>query len=344
MTRPRNIRSILGTEDGDKFLSHPASANDLYRSLVGHPMRDSIDTACGAEQRGEDPWDVFDPLPQIEQKGPLRVESERIYGRDAYDHHTAELFSSRDHTPGVGYPSCCRALARIAKICHDVNGYYRRIGVPPTATKQQIRRALATLYRRYHPDTGWSRDTDEFQYLREIAAVLLSEKRRARYDNLARGEKWLDSRVKAQLNMNDPIVTEHLRKCDEQQERMDGAGRFSRVRIDEEEVVKEGSLGDGGIFREDRQQAMARADVASGNDHYDWFSDGERYGDRARAQLWYLHLVKVAPIFRFTRPIRVWLTEVGDPEWSEIGGILRIPRAWPIGSAEAFSLFTCVVQ
>lgn len=338
MTRPRNIRSILGTDAGDKFLSHPASANDLYRSLVGHPMRDSIDIACGGERTPEKPWDVFDPMPEIESSMTY-VKSERV-GRQVVDDD--DFFDSRDFTPGVGYPSCCRALARIAKICFDVNGYYRRLGLQPSATKQQIRRALATLYRRYHPDTGWSRDTEEFQYLREIAAVLLNERRRERYDKLARGEKWLDSRVRSQLNMNDPIVVDHIQKCDEQQARMAAANKFSRVRIDEEEIVKEGHLGDGGIFRSDRQQAMKGADVDSGNDHYDWFSDGERYGDRARAQLWYHYIVKVAPIFRFTRPMRVWLTE-GEPEWSEIGGILRIPRSWPIGSAEAFALFTCVV-
>ena len=341
MTRPRNIHDILGTSDGDDFLRNPSSANDLYRSLVGTPMRDSLMTSIGEKPAlGTKPWDVFDPIPEPEISGPVYVTSERI-GAPAPRTRPA-YFSSRDECPGVGYPSCCRALARIPKPMRDPNGYYRYIGVVPSASKREIKKALRKMYRRYHPDTGWAPDGEEFRYLREIASVLTNDRRRERYNNLADGERWLDSRVRKELGMfDDAIIMEHLRKEDE--ERRKPQGVFQR-NIGEEDPVVEGGLGDGGIFRVDRQEAMRHADAATGNDHFDWFSDDEAYGDRPRAQLWYWHLVAVAPIFRYTRPIRVWLQDGGEPSWSDLGGILRIPRSWKIGRAEAFALFAVVIR
>jgi len=61
MGRIPHIHEILGTDDGDRFLRHPSSANDLYRSLVGHPGRDSIQAALGIGPEPEAPWDVYGP-------------------------------------------------------------------------------------------------------------------------------------------------------------------------------------------------------------------------------------------------------------------------------------------
>lgn len=334
MSRPRSIRDILGTAAGDRFLSSPSSADDLYRSLVGTPARDSLAAALGEKPPAALPWQAFDPFdvdePDEFARGPTFVSSVRD---DA-------IYSSRDDTnPGVGYPSCCRTLARVAKKFNDPNGYYRRVGVRPDVSMGEIKKALRTKYRRCHPD-GWAPDADEFDYLREIATVLLNPARRARYDNLAPGEKWVDSRLRREM-LKDPIVVEYMRKANAEAAAQP-QGVFRRVE-GAEETIRDGGLGDGGIFRQDRQQAMRDADYDTGNDFYDWFSEGQRPGDKIRAQLWYLHLLAVAPIFSFTRPMRVLLQDGGAPDWSDIGGILRIPRTWSIGRAEAFSLFTCVV-
>ena len=104
-------------------------------------------------------------------------------------------------------------------------------------------------------------------------------------------------------------MTEFIRKAN-QEAAAEPQGVFRRVESPEE-TIQDGGLGDGGIFRQDRQQAMRDTDYATGNDFFDWFSEGQRPGDKIRAQLWYLHLVAAAPIFSFTRPIRVLLQEGG---------------------------------
>lgn len=342
MPEPPPLHQILGTAAGDRFLSNPKSANDLYKSLVGSPGLDSLQQSLA----GNDMHHTVDDLPYLARPRPLLTEKDLEPSKPpgpvfVESYRDTALFISREsETPGVGYPSCSRALAKVAKSMHDPNGYYRRIGVHPDATEDQIRTAFRRKYRRCHPD-GWAPDAEEFDYLREISAVLTNPERRRRYDNLAPGEKWLDSRVAAELDMNEPIVMEFIQKCDEEQRRMEGGGKFKRVRGPE--TFKEGGVGDGGVFRGDRQKAMFDADRETGNDFYDWFSDGERIGDKICAQLWYYHLVAVAPIFGYKRSIRVCLAEDAKPSWSNFGGILRIPRTWNIGRAEAFALFSVVV-
>jgi len=334
MGRIPHIHEILGTDDGDRFLRHPSSANDLYRSLVGHPGRDSIQAALGIGPEPEAPWDVYGPdfiEPENLPATPVWVASQRA----------EEFFSSRDHCPGVGYPSCARALMRIPrKIGLDANGYYRLLGVRPDATEAEIRKALATKYRRTHPDTGWAPDTEEFMYLREIARVLLNPQRRERYDNLRSGEKWVDSRIRKKIEADNPIVMSMNAE--------DLSPFFKRVEQPDEEIINDlgrtdGRIGDGGVFAQDRSQAMRAADTASGNDHWDWFSEGEHYTDRLVAQLWYFHLMALALMFRYTRAIRVQLTNDRRPTWSDMGNIVRIPRFWKPTSGNSFALFTCVV-
>ena len=266
---------------------------------------------------------TYEFSPPATMPGAKKVTSERV----------EIIYSSRDHNPGVGYPSCQRGLARKAKSFRDNNGYYKHIGVLPTASKQEIRAKLATLYRRTHPDTGWAPDTEEFMYLREIAKVLLNDRRRERYDNLAPGEMWMDSRVKAKLreHENDAIAMGDGNPLDDPLIR----GAFRRVEADPE--VVEQFEDDGGALREDRQRAM-NAEAAKGG--YDYFAEHHRgHEDWSLAQQWYAHLVAVAPLFGYTRAVRVWLHDK-DNEWLDVGGIFKIKRAWEPSDANAFALFS----
>jgi hypothetical protein len=67
-----------------------------------------------------------------------------------------------------------------APVVHDVNGYYARFGVPPTATKREIREAYQTL--------GGPDDAE----LTEIFKVLINRERRAAYDAKPSGSTFVD--------------------------------------------------------------------------------------------------------------------------------------------------------
>jgi hypothetical protein len=72
---------------------------------------------------------------------------------------------------------------RPAPVVHDVNGYYARLGVSPTATKREIREAYQALG---GPDSV---------ELTEIFKVLINRKRRAAYDAKQPGSKYADRAV-----------------------------------------------------------------------------------------------------------------------------------------------------
>jgi hypothetical protein len=95
---------------------------------------------------------------------------------------------------GVGYPSCNRALSRIVRNTNDPNGYYAELGLLPWATKEEIKRALRDLYRRYHPD-GISPDLQKFMRFQEIAAVLTDQVMKSRYDKTPEGQLFIDSEI-----------------------------------------------------------------------------------------------------------------------------------------------------
>ena len=320
-----DIRQMLGTAAGDRYIANPNNSQALYEALVGPSTPRKRELPPGAI-----------PAPQEGPPQLKHVVSERVI-----EH---EVYNSRQHGRGIGYPSCSRALARVAKVCYDNNGYYRYLGLQPTATSAEIRRALATRYRRYHPDTaGWTRNTEEFMYLREIAKVLLNARRRERYDNLPKGEKWMDSRVRKEVEnltgqTDSAIVMEYVKGPVDLQEEATWEtfkGSFKRVRPDEETVKAIETSGP--PTRADRQQAM-REQAATGG--YDYFACPWQPGDWELAQQWYDALVTVAPIFGFTRPMRVWLQDDIEPTWSDMGGILKIPRCWPAATATAFALFS----
>ncbi|ATZ16403.1 molecular chaperone DnaJ [Entomoplasma freundtii] len=61
--------------------------------------------------------------------------------------------------------------------------YYEVLGVPKTATEQEIKKAYRALAKKYHPDVNKSPDAEEkFKEINEASEVLLDSKKRDRYD------------------------------------------------------------------------------------------------------------------------------------------------------------------
>ncbi|AXF06515.1 cytochrome C biogenesis protein [Paraburkholderia graminis] len=67
--------------------------------------------------------------------------------------------------------------------------YYEVLGVPRTATQDEVRRAYRKLARKYHPDVSQQADgEDRFKELGEAYQVLKDTEKRAAYDRL--GREW----------------------------------------------------------------------------------------------------------------------------------------------------------
>ncbi len=61
--------------------------------------------------------------------------------------------------------------------------YYEILGVPRSASKEDIRRAFRQLARQYHPDVSDAPDAEErFKEINEAYQVLSDDERRAAYD------------------------------------------------------------------------------------------------------------------------------------------------------------------
>lgn len=76
---------------------------------------------------------------------------------------------------------------------------------------------------------------------------------------------------------------------------------------------------------------------------YDFFSIGVSPQDAELADSWYDHLVAVAPLFAFRRPLRLLLSDGVAPDWKHRGGIIVIPRRWVPSRSAAFGIFSCVI-
>jgi curved DNA-binding protein len=67
--------------------------------------------------------------------------------------------------------------------------YYEVMGVPRTATAEQIKRAYRRLARKYHPDVSKEADAEaKFKEVQEAYEVLKDPEKRAAYDQL--GQNW----------------------------------------------------------------------------------------------------------------------------------------------------------
>lgn len=89
--------------------------------------------------------------------------------------------------------------------------------------------------------------------------------------------------------------------------------------------------------------AMAKRQVkAEAAKHFDWFAVSPCRTDGFVAQRWYVALVAVAPVFAYSRPIRVLLHD-DEPEWLDAANIIKIPRSWEPSLAHAFALFAVLV-
>src|SRR5207237_7106895 len=68
--------------------------------------------------------------------------------------------------------------------------YYETLGVPKTATEDEIRSAFRKLARKYHPDVAKDKETAEekFKQINEAYEVLGDPEKRKKYDEL--GANW----------------------------------------------------------------------------------------------------------------------------------------------------------
>ncbi|MFE4863234.1 hypothetical protein, partial [Streptomyces sp. NPDC056670] len=77
--------------------------------------------------------------------------------------------------------------ARAAVACHDVNGYYRTLGVRPDATRRQLMDAYV------------AQDGQADAYTTYAFKQLLNPRTRARYDAAPLGEPFSDQYVRAEI-------------------------------------------------------------------------------------------------------------------------------------------------
>ena len=60
--------------------------------------------------------------------------------------------------------------------------HYETLGVPPTATQEQIRRAYRELAKKHHPDTGPQGDERTFAEIAAAYEVIAEPEKRREYD------------------------------------------------------------------------------------------------------------------------------------------------------------------
>jgi len=182
----------------------------------------------------------------------------------------------------------------------DPHGYYAEIGVPPWASDEEVRRAVRSLYRRLHPDTGAEPDTERLQRVKLIAEVLLDPRSRDAYNRTPPGRRLLDKVYRAELAGMD----------------------FS------------------GLDADDLEEMLAPSGTGSGTGKwYDYLAVDRREGDMHLAQRWYTAFLHVAPLAGYRRRIKVLIHD-GPPFFHHETAVMAVPRRWEPSTALAFGLFT----
>jgi curved DNA-binding protein len=74
----------------------------------------------------------------------------------------------------------------------EYKDYYQALGVPRTASSDEIRKAFRTLARQYHPDVAKEKNKkaaeEKFKTINEAYEVLGDPEKRKKYDEL--GADW----------------------------------------------------------------------------------------------------------------------------------------------------------
>jgi len=210
---------------------------------------------------------------------------------------------------GVGYPSCSRALMKIPPNRNDANGYYKTLGLDPSATLAEIKKAGRRLLRENHPDTEPEDCTEEqraarrkiFDRIKEILSVLTDPIHKMNYDSIQQGRKLIDSEVLAEMEEqgiahNDP-----------------GIEKFANA--------PDGDPDHKGPNRKERRRRAK-------DKMWDYLATDHNEMDLVNVQEWYAYLLKVAPMVRFEGVIKVLMHDGKSSAFKPMGGILLVPRRW----------------
>lgn len=81
---------------------------------------------------------------------------------------------------GTWLPNSSLALVKVELAGNDPRGLYRLLGISPTSTEQEVRRAAKRRMLESHPDTGG--DQEEFSLVLEAYETLNDRAKRAAYD------------------------------------------------------------------------------------------------------------------------------------------------------------------
>jgi hypothetical protein len=124
------------------------------------------------------PLDLGDIMAQYDLFSPVRPEPPVLPGEDRQD---ALCFTVPTRLgKGPLKWSTCTALVPVVRVCHDVNGYYRDLGVEWTATRRELGQAYMDL------------GGPESIRLTYVIKQLLNPRVREAYDRTAAGEVFLD--------------------------------------------------------------------------------------------------------------------------------------------------------
>lgn len=220
----------------------------------------------------------------------------------------SRVFDSRaSDRPGWGFPSCSTDLCRLPPNRNDPSGYYREIGVPPSASPEQIRTAVRALYRRLHPDTGARPDPGRLQRVKLIAEVLLDPAQRESYDSTPPGKRLLDKVYRSELSA------------------------FDFTGYDDADLQK--------LLR---PVPPPPPSTRTGK-WYDYLSVDREPRDMVVAQHWYGCLTRTAPLVGYRRRVKVLLHN-GPPFFHPETAVMAIPRSWLPSTALAFGLWVMIAD